>query len=153
MYITNVYMKVILIKDVKRVGIRGEVKEVADGYAVNVLIAQGLAVMATAGELAKWKQKEDSVKHKRDLAVNVFTQLIDKLRSVSLEIHNKKHDEKGQLFAQVKEQDIVDVIFAKTALSISPQQIVIGEPIKHIGTHTVTLKQGDKKETIKIIVA
>jgi large subunit ribosomal protein L9 len=146
-------MKVILIKDVKRVGIRGEVKEVADGYAVNVLIAQGLAVMATAGELAKWKQKEDSVKHKRDLAVNVFTQLIDKLRSVSLEIHNKKHDEKGQLFAQVKEQDIVDVIFAKTALSISPQQIVIGEPIKHIGTHTVTLKQGDKKETIKIIVA
>ena len=108
--------------------------------------------MATAGELAKWKQKEDSMKHKRELAVSVFAQLIDKIRSVSIEITNKKRDEKGQLFAQVKEDDIAEAIFAKTNLSIDPRQVLLQEPIKHIGVHTVILKQGNKQEKIQIQV-
>lgn len=145
-------MKVILIKDVKQLGLRGEVKEVANGYGTNVLIAKGLAILATAGELSKWKQKEDSVKHKRELVVSVFAQLVDKVRAVTLEITNKKHDEKGQLFAQVKEVDVADVIFAKVGLSIDPRQIVIKDPIKRIGEHSIILKQGDKQETLKIYV-
>lgn len=145
-------MKVILLKDMAKLGKRGEVKEVADGYAINVLIKKEQAIQATPGELARWKAKEDSTKHKKELATNTFVQLIDKIRNEKIMITGKKHDEKGQLFAQIKEADIMDAIFALTAFSIDPKQIIIATPIKSIGTHTVELKQGVQKERIAIEV-
>lgn len=145
-------MKVILLKDMAKLGKRGEVKEVADGYAINVLIKKEQAIQATPGELARWKAKEDSTKHKKELATNTFVQLIDKIRNEKITITGKKHDEKGQLFAQIKEVDVVDAIFASTAFSIDPKQITIATPIKSIGMHTVELKQGVQKEKIAIEV-
>lgn len=143
-------MKVILLKDTAKLGKRGEVKEVADGYAVNVLIKKGDALMATSSELAKWQAKEDSKQHKKDLATNTFVQLADKLESNPVIITGKKSDAKGQLFAQVKETDIVDAIFAVSQLSVDPKQIIISTPIKSLGKHQVELRQGDQKA--KIIV-
>ena len=69
-------MKVILLRDIARLGQRGEIKEVAEGYAINVLIKKGDALMATPAELAKWKQKEEAKIHKKELAINTFTQLV-----------------------------------------------------------------------------
>ena len=143
-------MKIILLKDTKALGKRGEVKEVAEGYAINVLIPKGLALMATPGELAKWKAKEDSVKHKKELATNTFVQLIDILRDSKLMISGKKHDEKGQLFAQIKEADIIDAIFKATNFSLSPKQVVLSAPIKSLGAHPFEIKEGVKKEKLFI---
>jgi large subunit ribosomal protein L9 len=145
-------MKVILLKDISKLGKRGEVKEVADGYAINVLIKKGDALLATPGELAKWKAKEDSKHHKEELKTSAFAVLVDLLKKSPLVISDKKHDEKGQLFAQVKEHDIVDAIFAATKLSVDPKQIIIDAPIKSIGKHAFILKQADKKETITFSV-
>ena len=143
-------MKVILLKDTAKLGKRGEVKEVADGYAVNVLIKKGDALMATSSELAKWKAKEDSKQHKKDLATNTFVQLIDKLGFNPVIITGKKSDAKGQLFAQVKETDIVDAVFTASQFSVDPKQIIILAPIKSLGKHQIELRQGDQK--VKIIV-
>ncbi len=145
-------MKIILLKDTAKLGKRGEIKEVADVYAINVLIKKELAVQATPSELAKWKAKEDSQKHKKELAVNTFVQLIDKLRNEKIIITGKKHDEKGQLFAQIKEVDIADAIFKTTNFSIDPKQIIISTQIKSIGEHIIELKQGAQKEKIMIEV-
>ena len=145
-------MKIILLKDTKVLGKRGDVKEVADGYAINVLIKKELAVQATPGELARWKAKEDSVKHKKDLATNTFAQLINKLRNDQIIIAGKKHDEKGQLFAQIKEVDIVDAIFKATNFSIDTKQVIIPTAIKSTGKHSVEIKQGTQKEKITIEV-
>ncbi|MFA6608694.1 MAG: 50S ribosomal protein L9 [Candidatus Paceibacterota bacterium] len=145
-------MKVILLKDITKLGKRGDVKEVADGYAINVLIKKEMAILATPNELMKWKQKEEANKHKKELLVNTFVQLVDKLRHEQIVITGKKHDEKGQLFAQIKEVDIVDAIFKVTNFSVDPKQIIILLPIKSVGTHTVELKQGVQKEKITIEV-
>lgn len=145
-------MKVILLKDTAKLGKRGEVKEVADGYAINVLIKKGDALMATPSELAKWKAKEDSKQHKKDLATNTFVQLVDKLGANPVSITGKKSDAKGQLFAQVKEIDIVDAIFASSQFSVDPKQITISAPIKSLGKHQVELRQGDQKAKILIEV-
>lgn len=145
-------MKIILLKDIAKMGKRGDVKEVADGYALNVLIKKGDALQATPGELSKWKAKEDAKLHKKELATNTFLQLTDRLKREALVIQNKKHDNKGQLFAQVKETDIADVIFSTTGMSIDPKQILIPAHIKTIGQHLFTLKQGEKKEVIKLEV-
>jgi large subunit ribosomal protein L9 len=145
-------MKVILLKDIAKLGKRGDVKEVADGYAINVLMRKGDALQATPSELAKWKAKEDAKNHKKEIATSTFAMLVDALRHTSLAISNKKHDVKGQLFAQVKENDIADAIFSAVKLSIDPKQIIIGTPIKSIGTHSFDIKQGDKKEKLTIEV-
>lgn len=145
-------MKVILLKDIAKLGKRGEVKEVADGYAINVLIKKEMAIQGTPAELLKWKQKEDSIKHKKELQTNVFLQLIDKLRHEKIVISGKKADTKGQLFAQIKEVDIADAIFKATNFSIDTKQIIIPAHIKSIGVHTIELKQGIQKEKISIDV-
>ncbi len=145
-------MKVILLKDTAKLGKRGEVKEVADGYAINVLIKKGDALMATPSELAKWKAKEDSKQHKKELATNTFVQLVDKLAKEPIVITGKKADAKGQLFAQVKDVDIADAIFAATQFSIDPKQILIVTPIKSLGQHIIELKQGDQKAKISVVI-
>lgn len=147
-----VAMKVILLKDIAKLGKRGEVKDVAEGYAMNVLIKKGDALQATPGELAKWKAKEDAKTHKKELATSIFAVLVDTLRRTTLTIANKKHDGKGQLFASVKEADIADAIFTITHLSVDPKQIHISTPIKSIGKHFFEIKQGEKKETITLLV-
>ncbi len=145
-------MKIILLKDIAKIGKRGEVREVADGYAINVLIKKGDACMATPSELAKWKSKEDAKIHKKELQTSAFSVLIDRLRTTSLVISDKKHDNKGQLFASVKDTDIADAIFSSIQVSIDPKQITITTPIKSIGTHTFELKQGDKKVNLEVTV-
>lgn len=145
-------MKVILLKDTAKLGKRGEVKEVADGYAINVLIRKGEALMATPAELSKWNAKEASKMHKKELATNTFVQLVDKLDRDPVVITGKKADAKGQLFAQVKEVDIADAIFVSTQFSVDPKQIIIGASIKSLGKHQVELKQGDQKAKLTVEV-
>jgi large subunit ribosomal protein L9 len=145
-------MKVILLRDIARLGQRGEVKEVAEGYAMNVLIKKGDAVQATPGELAKWKSKQDAKQHQKELATNTFTQLVDALRKQEVVITGKKADQKGQLFASIKETDIAEAIYATAKMSVDPKQIILAHPIKSLGTHEVSIKQGEKKERITIEV-
>lgn len=145
-------MKVILLRDIAKIGKRGEVKEVADGYAVNVLIKKGDAVHATPAEIAKWKSKEDSKKHKKELETDMFVKLIDLLKKTTVTITDKKRDEKGQLFAQVKEADVADAIFNAIKLSVDPKQVIIPTPIKSVGSHTYYLKQGERKESLQFSV-
>jgi large subunit ribosomal protein L9 len=145
-------MKVILLQDISRVGKRGEVKEVADGYAINVLIKKGQALLATPGELAKWKSKEDAKRHQRELAENTFAQLLDMLRRHPIVIEGKRHDDKGQLFAQIKDTDIVDAVFAITKMSISHKQVHFPKVVKSLGKHECVLEEGGRKEVIHFTV-
>jgi large subunit ribosomal protein L9 len=145
-------MKVILLKDIAKLGKRGEVKEVSEGYGMNVLIRKGDAVMATQAELARWKSKEDAKLHKKELATSTFTVLVDALRATTVTVSGKKHDEKGQLFAAVKEVDIADAIFQATKFSVDPKQVILTSPIKSIGKHVFELKQGEKKEKLELTV-
>ena len=145
-------MKIILLRDITRLGQRGDIKEVADGYAMNVLIKKGDAIQATPAELTKWKQKEEVKKYKKELETSAFAQLIDTLHREKIIISGKKADTKGQLFAQIKEGDVAEAIFKVTTVSIDPKQIIIETHIKSLGTHAVLLKQGTRQEKIDISV-
>ncbi len=145
-------MKIILLKDTANLGKRGEVKDVPEVYAINVLIKKGNALQATPAELLKWKQKAESQKYKKEIQTNTFAQLVDTLRKEKICITGKKHDGKGQLFAQIKEVDIADAIFKITSFSIDPKQIMIPSHIKSLGIFPIELKQGTQKENIMIEV-
>ncbi|MEN9881551.1 MAG: hypothetical protein RLZZ308_734 [Candidatus Parcubacteria bacterium] len=145
-------MKVILLRDTAKLGKRGEVKDVSDAYAVNVLIKKGDALQATPAELSKWKTKEESKKRQKDVALNTFLSLVEALRTSRVLIRNKKYDDKGQLFAHIRDTDIADAIFETVRLSIDPKQILVPHTLKSIGKHTVQIKQGDKVADVVVEV-
>lgn len=145
-------MKVILQRDIAKLGKRGEVTEVAEGYAINVLIKKGDAVHATPSELAKWKNKETQAKLKKDSAAATFANLVATLRITPVVITGKKHDEKKQLFASIKETEIADAIFTITKVSVDPKQIILASPIKSLGTYAAQIKSGTTLEHISVEV-
>lgn len=134
-------MKVILTKDVPKVGRAGEIKEVNAGFATNFLINKGLAKLATADaqrdlekgkkELSAKKQKELDrlTDNKKELEKRIFTVKI-------------KTGDKGQIFGGVHEKDIAAAVFQKTKIQLDKSQISAHKGIKALGEHIVDIKLG-----------
>lgn len=153
-------MKVIFIQNVAKQGRVGEIKEVADGFAVNVLIPKKQAVIATPGAIKKIEAEKKNKKIKQELDKNLFHQALNDLQKILdektngiLEILGHKNDGKGNLFSQVKEVDIAEAIFSLTGISLNPSQIILPkEPIKKIGEYEIEIKEKDLKKKIKIAI-
>mgnify|MGYP003527666662 CR=1 FL=1 len=144
-------MKVVLLKDVAKLGLRGSVIEVANGYGMNVLIAKGLAKLATNTILNEIKQKEASKIHKKELAQSLFLQMVQKLREEPIKLTGHRHNN-GSLFATISTTEIVNAIHKIAGVSINEKQIHIKSPIKHHGAYEIELQEGDKKEKVQVIV-
>ncbi|HET7375363.1 MAG TPA: 50S ribosomal protein L9 [Anaerolineae bacterium] len=132
-------MKVLLTRDVTKLGKAGTVKTVADGYARNYLLAQGLAVLATAGavkqadSLAKSEQKRQSV-----LAADASS-LAEQLQAVTLTFHMRAGEE-GKLYGSVTSANIVDELKRTTGLDIDRHKLELREPLRSLGTHKVAVR-------------
>jgi large subunit ribosomal protein L9 len=153
-------MKVIFIQNVAKQGRVGEIKEVADGFAVNVLIPKKQAVIATPGAIKKIEAEKKNKKIKQELDKNLFHQALSDLQKILdektngiLEILGHKNDGKGNLFSQVKEVDIAEAILSLIGISLNPGQIILPkEPIKKIGEYEIEIKEKDLKKKIKIAI-
>ena len=141
-------MKVILLQDVPQVGQRFDVKEVPDGYALNRLIPKGLAEPATPENLKRVKVMVSKAEVEQVAAKESFTEAIDVLSDRTLNLMVKAN-EKGHLFKAIKVEDIVAAA-KEEGVVLSPGQIIIEEPIKEVGEHTVTLKSGKQTGTAKL---
>lgn len=131
-------MKVILTKDVPGFGRSGDVKEVSDGHARNFLIPKRLALPATTNELTRIHKEQEEKQGKllklQERSVEVKKQIENK----TFEIRAKASKQK--LFAQIHENQIADAINQKLNIQILPQQIIIKQPVKTLGQHTVEIK-------------
>lgn len=144
-------MKVLLIKDVARLGQKNTLHEVSDSYAVNVLIRQGLGVRATPDlekRIIADKSKKESDKKIKE---SIFLTAVAKISSPL--VIKAKSDKDGHLFGSINEEVIVDAIFKDIKLSLNKKQILIGEPIKKLGEYKVKLAQSNdiKEIIIKVI--
>lgn len=136
-------MKIILLKDIPKVGKRYETKNISDGYAINMLIPKGLAVAATADvakriELEKARDEGEKKIHQELLLKN-----LSELNGVTVAITEKAND-KGHLFAAVHKPEVVAAIQAQTRLQIDPQYIILDKPIKELGVHEIEVKANNK---------
>jgi large subunit ribosomal protein L9 len=153
-------MKVIFIQDVARVGRRGEIKNVADGYVVNVLLPKKQVIIATPAEIKKIEQEVKNKESKKEIDKNLFVKAINSLQEIldtesagMLEIAGHKADDKGHLFSAIKESDIVDAIFKKTKVSFNPNQVLLNkQSIKQKGEFEIELTDKVFKKKIKILV-
>lgn len=142
-------MKVILLSDIQKVGKKYDIKEFADGYARNVLIAKGLAELATPHAVSLVEAKKKAMQKKHDEEVAIFRGMVDKINQESLFL-TIKANEKGHLFSAVSPKDIVKLIKEKTGNSIDEHSIVIPNPIKELGTHSFKIKKSDEMGDCKI---
>jgi len=137
-------MKIILLKDVKKIGKKYEVKEVADGYALNSLIPNDIAVPATHSYLKLIEAKKKQRALMKEDFKKAFEYAISKLPGGKLHISGKVN-EKGHLFAGIHEDQIIAEFKKETGVILCSEHFEMEKPIKEIGEHTMDLKiEGDK---------
>ena len=132
-------MKVILLQDVKKLGKKGEIVEVSDGYGRNYLLARKLAVPGTSEYLNDAKQKKAAADHKAQVASDEALVLASELKKVELTIP-VRIGEGGKVFGAVTGKDISDAAKKQYDLDLDKRKVEIKEPIKALGTFEVTIR-------------
>jgi large subunit ribosomal protein L9 len=136
-------MKIILLKDVPKVGKRYETKEISDGYAINLLIPKGLAVAATADVAKRIELEKARDEGEKKVRQELLLKNLSELDGVTITMTERAND-KGNLFAGVHKLEIVPEIEKQTRLQIDAEHIILDKPIKEIGMHEVQVKIGQK---------
>lgn len=134
-------MKIILLKDVPKIGKRGEIKEVSAGYGTNFLIKKGLAKLATSEATAKLAQEQKEIAEKQSKNKDRYEQARKDLEKRTFTVKVKTGD-KGQIFNAVHEKDIAQSIYQKTKIQLDKSQIIIPKGIKQLGEHLIEIKLG-----------
>ena len=144
-------MKIILLKDVAKLGKKYDVKNVSDGYATNLLIPQKSAIAATRDALKRLQTEIARSEGERKVREDLLVKNIEGLQSATITIKGKAND-KGHLFAGIHKEEIVRVIESQTRLQIDPTFIELEHPIKEVGEHMLNVKGAGKSVKVKIVV-
>ena len=131
-------MKVILTKDVAKLGKSGEMKQVADGYATNFLIPQGLAVSAAGGAYRAWQHdvasREEKRKKEREEAEIAATRIGSTTLTMGVKV-----GEGGKLYGSITGKEIAEAL-ARRGIEVDRHKIELEEPLKSLGTYKVAIK-------------
>ena len=134
-------MKVILLQDIKGKGKKGQMLELSDGYARNFLLPRKLAVEATPDAINTMRMNDKAAAEKAAKERAQAMEISHKLREMTLVV-TAKGGGAGRLFGSVTNQEIADSLKAKTGIALDKRKIVLSDPIKSVGTYTVTCKLG-----------
>jgi len=132
-------MKVIFLQDVKGTAKKGEVKNVADGYARNMLIPKGVAVEATTANLSKLKDKKDSEQHRIDTEKKIAHESAEKVKGKKI-IIKAKAGSNDRLFGSVTAGHVADAIAEQLGITIEKKKISLSSDIKNFGSYSATIK-------------
>ncbi|MBN1319330.1 MAG: 50S ribosomal protein L9 [Thermoleophilia bacterium] len=147
-------MEIILLQDVEKLGKKGEVKQVAEGYARNFLLPRKLAQIATAGRIAQvrrvMEEREAQLRREAERADETRELLAKTVLTIGAPVGSGE-----RLFGSVTNQDIADAIYAARKLRIDKRDIELEEPIKALGTYMVKVAVHSSVEPaeVKVIVA
>jgi large subunit ribosomal protein L9 len=144
-------MKVLLLKDVYKLGRAGDVKKVADGFGRNFLIPQGLAVLATAGAVKQAESIRTRATTQRQELNQTMSGLAEKLIGLAVGFPTRA-GETGKLYGSITTQMIADAITKKIGQEVDRRHIE-GQPIRVLGEHKVTVRLTvDLNPEVKVIV-
>jgi large subunit ribosomal protein L9 len=132
-------IQVVLNKDVTKLGKRGDLVEVAPGYARNYIVPQGLGVVANAGILRQVEQRREKEKQRLLALLEEAKSQKTALQTINNFVIKKQVGENDAIFGTVTTQDVVTVIKQNAALNIERQSVTLPE-IKKIGTYPVQIK-------------
>ena len=134
-------MKVILLQDVRGKGKNGQMLEVSDGYARNYMLPRKIAVEATPDAINTMKMNDKATQDRIAREKAEAMEVSRKLRGMTLTV-TAKGGGAGRLFGSVTNQEIADALAQEAGIKLDKRKIVIADPIKNVGTYTVTCKLG-----------
>lgn len=144
-------MKVLLVKDVYKLGRAGDVKKVADGFGRNFLIPQGLAVLATEGAMKQVQKIKAQAEIRRAAQNNELSGLAEQIKGVTLTFAAKAGDT-GKLYGSITTQDIATALTEQVRFEVKRQHVDI-QPIRALGEFSAHIRLTmDLVPEIKIIV-
>jgi large subunit ribosomal protein L9 len=132
-------MDVLLKKDVDGVGLAGDIRSVADGYARNYLIPKGLAIPANKGAAKQAQQIKDAADRRRDRERRAAMSMAEKLEALTLNF-KARAAETDRLFGSITASDITLAIEQATGEAIEKRQVSLDHPIRQLGTHQVPVR-------------
>ncbi len=145
-------MLVILKKDVKGSGKEGDVVKVADGYARNRLIPQGLAVEATKGNMKNLEMEKEAMAQKRQEDIKEANELKEKLDKLTLKVKGNTGGG-AKLFGAITSKEIAEVLKADCNIDLDKKKIQMDSPIKQLGEYDLHVKlYSDISAKLKVIV-
>ncbi|MFA6860573.1 MAG: 50S ribosomal protein L9 [Clostridia bacterium] len=131
-------MQVVLLKDVKGTGKKGDICNVADGYGKNFLLKNGYAQVATSGAIANVKAQKDSINFKKQNEKKAAIEKCEQLKNKTIKL-SIKCGENGKLFGSVTNKEIAEEL-EKIGIIIDKRKIELDEPIKQSGVHRIKAK-------------
>jgi large subunit ribosomal protein L9 len=146
-------MKIILRKDVPKLGDAGTVRTVADGYARNYLIPQGMAIVATPGELKVVATNQKVADRKIARQEDQLQSLADKISGQRLTF-TANTGEQGRLYGSITAADVAEELSKAVGTEIDRRKVVLEDPIRSIGEHNVTVHLiGKLRPQVTVVVA
>jgi large subunit ribosomal protein L9 len=144
-------MKVLLLKDVYKLGRAGDIKKVADGYGRNYLIPNSMALLATPGAIKQADHIRKVANESRSLLNAEMSEIAERLKNVKIAF-GRKAGETGKLYGSVTTQMVCDELNSKFGVNLDRHQIEIG-PIRILGEHTARIRLTiDMVPTVTIVV-
>jgi large subunit ribosomal protein L9 len=132
-------VKVILLTDVKALGKKGQVCEVADGYGRNFLLPRGLAVEATAGNMQDMAHKKAAEEKRKENEKQMALVLAERLNKLTVEVKTKI-GEGGRLFGSVTNKEIAETLKKSYNIDLDRRKIEVKEPIKALGNYVIQIR-------------
>lgn len=139
-------MKVILLKDVKGTGKKGEVKEVSEGYARNFLLPKKMAVLADNTAMKELNEKNKSQEIKAQKEYEAAVEQGKKMEEMNVVIYSKAGDG-GRLFGSITSKDIAEQLKKQHSIEVDKRKILLDEPIRVLGSRFVEIKIHQKVVT------
>ncbi len=144
-------MKIVLLKDVPGVGRRNEVKNVSDGYALNLLIPKKLAVMGTAATIAHAERLKSEQETERRIQEDLLFKNLSSMQGVVIELSGKA-SEQGHLFASIHADTIALELKKQKSIDILPEFLQLDKPIKEVGEHKISVSIKGKVGGFTLVV-
>jgi len=144
-------MKIILLKDVKKVGKKYEIKDVADGQAMNMLIPGKMAIPATPGNVKMIEVKRSADMNDVAKTEAELQKVLTEIKGITVELKGKVND-KGHLFAGIHKDEITEAVRKQKNIHLAVDHLVLEKPIKEVGEHAITVKVGDREAAFKVII-
>ncbi len=132
-------MKIILQKEVEKLGVPGDVVTVADGYARNFLVPRGMAIPASKGAVRHVESLRRAHGARVNKARGEAQALADRLSAIPIKV-TARAGEEGRLFGSITTADLAEEIAKQTGQAIDRRDIHLDEPIRSLGTHEVSVR-------------
>lgn len=145
-------MKVILTKDVAKVGRRGEVKELSPGFVRNMLLPKGLAVPATPENIQQFSKGKEMEEKRIIEKKTLFSAQKDKLENEGISFVRKASKE-GHLFAGLSASEIAEEVQAIYKLPLKAENIILPHAIKAVGDHKISISYQGENANLRVVVS